>query len=163
MTAIRNHSFDYTSYSSLSSLNPRDRELLNHALKALPNSYAPYSQFHVAAAIRLNNGEVITGTNQENAAYPSGLCAERVAIFAAMHKFPGAVIEDIAITAFSEAFVVDHPIPPCGACRQVLLEYELRQSDSIRLILRGQEGGAIVIPKASSLLPLYFHESGLKK
>ncbi|NNE54736.1 MAG: cytidine deaminase [Flavobacteriales bacterium] len=156
-------SIDYHSYSSSDSLQPDDRDLLIKAREVLPSSYAPYSLFHVAAAVQLSNGQVVTGTNQENAAYPSGLCAERVAVFAAMHQFPNSAITTIAITAESENFEVDHPIAPCGACRQVLLEYEMNQKSPIKVILQGKTGRILVIDDAVSLLPFFFHEQGLKK
>ena len=154
---------EFDRFDSAECLSALDQELLNAAKIALPQSYAPYSKFHVAAALRLSNNEIITGTNQENGAYPSGLCAERVAIFAAMHSNPVETVKEMAITAISGDFKVDHPITPCGACRQVLLEYELRQKASIRIILQGETGDAIVIPNTRSLLPIYFHEQALKK
>lgn len=154
---------EFERFSNASDLSKEDQSLLEAAKRVLPQSYAPYSRFNVGAALKLSNGEIITGTNQENAAYPSGLCAERVAIFAAMHTHPKERVEQIAIRAQSGDFNVDHPISPCGACRQVLLEYELRQEQPIRVLLQGATGDIIVIPDTKSLLPIYFHESGLKK
>jgi cytidine deaminase len=154
---------EFERFSNASELSTEDQSLLEAAERVLPQSYAPYSRFHVGAALKLSNGEIVTGTNQENAAYPSGLCAERVAIFAAMHAHPKETVTQIAIRAQSSDFNVDHPIAPCGACRQVLLEYELRQKQPIRVLLQGTTGDIIVIPDTKSLLPIYFHESGLKK
>lgn len=160
---IKKKTFEYTEWPSLNELSASDQELVAIAKDALSRSYAPYSRFHVAAALRLSNGEVVTGTNQENAAYPSGLCAERVAIFAAKHQYPDVPIETIAITASSEKFEVDHPISPCGACRQVMLEYELNQSTPIRVILKGEQGKVLIVHSAQTFLPFFFHEDALKK
>ena len=103
--------------------------MLQHAQEAIEGSYAPYSEFRVGAAVLLENGEVIKGSNQENAAYPSGLCAERVAIFHAKSKYPDLKVKSIAITAASDNFITKSPITPCGACRQVIAETESRQNE----------------------------------
>ena len=103
-------------------LSKEDQDLLQQATAACKKAYAPYSRFYVGAAILLENGKIVTGNNQENAAYPSGLCAERVAIFKASADYPAAQIKTIAVTASSEEFDIDHPVSPCGACRQVLKE-----------------------------------------
>jgi cytidine deaminase len=113
--------------------------------------------------LRLSDGTIVTGNNQENAAFPSGLCAERVAFFSAGALYPGAVITDAAIVASSERFDVDHPITPCGACRQVMLEYELNQDVEIRLLFSGNTGKIIRMVGVRNLLPLFFHESSLRK
>ena len=142
-------------------LSPMDQALMEKAEKATEAAYAPYSEFHVGAAVQLDNGEVILGNNQENIAYPSGLCAERVAVFAAMANFPNAVIETIAVYAHSDRFELKEAVSPCGACRQVLAEYESRQGKPIRVIL--SSGGKILILNSShDLLPLVFNPSGFK-
>ncbi len=142
---------------------PQDeQELMAEATQAMERAYAPYSGFHVGAAIRLENGQIIQGNNQENMAYPSGLCAERVAFFHAGAAYPGKKILKLAITAGSKDFPSDHPIAPCGACRQSMLEYELNQKEPIVVIMRGIEGKVYRIVGVQSLLPLFFNEEGLK-
>ena len=136
--------------------------LLQKAQKACENAYAPYSNFYVGAAILLENGEVITGTNQENAAYPSGLCAERTAIFWTGANHPNELIEAIAITARRKADTQYIAVTPCGACRQALLEYEMKQDKPIKVILEGGEGESIVFDSLASLLPMKFSEKELR-
>jgi len=141
----------------------QEEQLIREAENAIEGSYAPYSEFHVGAAIFLNNGEYIKGSNQENAAYPSGLCAERVALFHAKSKYPDSVVEAIAISARAGHFNIDDPIMPCGACRQVMAEVENRQNKKIRIIMRGQSGKTQVIDGIENLLPLMFKEEKLKR
>ena len=150
-------------WEGLTELPSLDAELLKAAEAGLKNTYAPYSGFHVSAALRLKNGATVVGTNQENAAYPSGLCAERVAFFSASSQYPGVQIEAVAVVANSSLFSVDHPVAPCGACRQVMLEYELKQANNIRIILKGTKGNIYTLSDIKGLLPLFFHENGLKK
>lgn len=152
-----------TEWDNEDELTADSRELLAAARSILGKAYAPYSGFHVAAAIRLDNGEIISGTNQENAAYPSGLCAERVALFTASSRFPERTITEIAVLASSKLFSVDHPVAPCGACRQVMLEYRLRQGGPVKVILQGAKGKVYTLSDIQGLLPLFFHEEGLKK
>jgi len=139
-----------------------EQELLQTANEALEHAYAPYSRFRVGAAILLANGLVLKGNNQENAAYPSGLCAERVAFFAAGANYPGVAILKVAITAASMDFASDHPVAPCGACRQSMLEYEMNQSEPITVLMRGLSGKTFRTVGIRQLLPLFFHEEGLK-
>jgi cytidine deaminase len=139
-----------------------EQQLLINASIAKENAYAPYSKFKVGAALTLANGQTILGNNQENMAYPSGLCAERVAFFAAGAQYPGMAIHKIAITAASDNFPSNHPIAPCGACRQAMLEYEMNQKSPITLIMRGTAGKVYRMKGISQLLPLFFHEEGLK-
>jgi cytidine deaminase len=139
-----------------------EQNLLQHASEAKDAAYAPYSRFLVGAALLLEDGTIVKGNNQENAAYPSGLCAERVAIFAAGANFPGKLIKKIAITAASMDFPSDHPVAPCGACRQTMLEYELNQKEPIILIMKGTTGKTYRSSSVGQLLPLFFHEDGLK-
>lgn len=143
-------------------LTAPERELLNQARMAMGRAYAPYSNFSVGAALRLNDGLVITGNNQENAAYPSGLCAERVAMFYASSQYPGVPVTDMAIIASSSKFDLSYPVAPCGSCRQVMLEYELNQDSEINLIFCGTSGRIVRLQGVRKLLPFYFHETSLR-
>src|SRR6188508_1372094 len=118
-----------TEFETSNQLNAEDQKLLGKARETVQNAYAPYSNFYVGAAVLLDNGVTVIGNNQENASYPLGLCAERVAIFAASAQYPGIAIKSIAITARSNQFVIDKPIAPCGACRQAIAEYEHRSGN----------------------------------
>lgn len=149
-------------YDHPDELNPIEAKLLESATEAMRDAYAPYSRFKVGAALLLEDGKIIKGNNQENAAYPSGLCAERVAIFACGANYPGMKILSIAITAGSLDFASDHPIAPCGACRQTMLEYELNQDAPIAVIMRGRSGKIYRCEGIKQLLPIFFHEDGLK-
>ena len=149
---IKNYSWD--------ELSEEEKNLIEAACTATQRSYAPYSHFHVGAAIRLANGVVVTGTNQENAAYPSGLCAERTALFYANSEYPDQAVRAIAISARTEEGFTEKPITPCGACRQVLLETENRYGAQIRIYLYGTRE-ILVIESAGSLLPLSFNEEYL--
>jgi len=153
----------FSEYNSTEELTQDDKELVQRAREAANVAYAPYSNFHVGAAILLENGEVVIGSNQENAAYPSGLCAERVAIFSASTQFPGVAVKTLAITAKSGNFIIDAPIPPCGSCRQVLSEYEHMYKKPIRIILSGETGKVLIIDKVEDILPLSFKSGDLKK
>lgn len=139
-----------------------DSELLTAARENAKKAYAPYSNFQVGAAVLLENGEIITGNNQENAAYPSGLCAERVALFYAQSKFPDIAVKAIAVTAISLKIDISSPVPPCGACRQVLTEYENRHNTPMRVILQGEHGNIVSLNSAADLLPLKFDADYLK-
>lgn len=138
-----------------------DAQLLARAKKAAQQAYAPYSHFKVGAAVRLANGVVVIGNNQENAAYPVTLCGERVAIFAAAAQYPDVPVEAVAITVQTKNRGVDRPVPPCGSCRQVLYEYELRHKNPIRLILQGDSGDIYCTDTVQALLPLVFDASYL--
>lgn len=157
------HSFDYQIFDSALELQLPDRELLEKAKEAIAGSYAPYSRYHVGAAVKLANGQVIGGSNQENMSFPAGLCAERVAIFAATSAFPGIPVAAIAISALSDDFEVTEPVPPCGMCRQAIVEYEMKFNNKIRLILGGQSGKIFIFHGVGLLLPLAFKEHGLVK
>ncbi len=152
----------YRYYQNPSEIPTEEQELLSHAKRALLGSYAPYSQFNVGCALRLEDGTIVQGSNQENMAYPSGLCAERVAIFWAGSNHPGKKIVAIAITAASKVVSTDHPITPCGSCRQSMLEYELNQCSPIKIIMQGSSGRIMEVDSVSSLLPFYFNEVDLK-
>jgi cytidine deaminase len=149
-------------YGSPNELSADDQALLVKAREAGKNAYAPYSSFHVGAALRLENGVVVTGNNQENVAYPSGLCAERVAIFAAGANHPNVAVNTIAITCSSAKFAVNRPLSPCGACRQVIAEYERKSGKNIRIILAGESGAVYVVGSMKDLLPLSFEADELK-
>lgn len=134
---------------------------MNKAHQARNKAYAPYSHFKVGAAILLSNGEIVIGSNQENAAFPSGLCAERVAAFQAGAQFPESKFKAMALTAGATKHVTKEPIPPCGACRQSLAEYEVRQQALIPVYFMGAEGKVVKAPSIKSLLPLIFDHSYL--
>lgn len=132
------------------------QQLMGQAVAVRKTSYAPYSRFHVGAALLLDNGKTVLGANQENAAYPSGLCAERVAVFSAGANYPGAKIVRMAITAASEQKEVTEPIPPCGACRQSIAEYELKQGQPIEIWFMGEAGKLYKSDSLKNLLPFMF-------
>ena len=129
---------------------------------ARANAYAPYSKSHVGAAVLLENGKVVIGNNQENASYPSGLCAERVAIFQAGALYPGIAIKTVAITATSKNYIVEEPAAPCGNCRQAIIEYEQKQKTPIAILLMGEKGEVIKITSMADILPLAFSSSFLE-
>lgn len=159
---VIHHTNDFEEYDNINELPEADRQLVNEAQSAAIDAYAPYSKFHVGAAVLLENGIIVRGNNQENAAYPSGLCAERVALFAAGANHPGIKIIAIAIHAYAENFK-DHPqaVGPCGACRQVMAEYESRYRGKLRLIMQGEKGKYIVSHNVSQLLPFMFNGDNL--
>ena len=150
------HATPYRRYDDPQALAAADRTLLDRAVTACADSHSPYSRFRVGAALRLANGEVIVGSNFENASYPLCLCAERVALAAAHSLYPAIPIVAMAVTAISPSTVIDRPVPPCGACRQVLAEVEQRHGQPIRLLLRGQTGPVATFAAASLLLPFGF-------
>ena len=149
-------SFEFEAYDSIDQLSKEDAWLLNEAKNITKTAYAPYSHFQVGAMARLTNGKTVAGSNQENASYPVGLCAERVLLSAASSLYPGVAIESIAISYHNDNGSSNRPITPCGICRQTLVEYESRLQHPIRLILGGMEGKIFIIPKADTLLPLSF-------
>ena len=146
----------YKVYDREDELAPQDAELMRRAHEATKNSYAPYSKFHVGAAVRLANGIIVTGNNVENAAYPSGLCAERVAMFGAMAQYPGVPIQALAITAWSANPAVDEPVAPCGACRKVMVEVEQVSKSPLRVLCQGDTGPIMVFDGVESLMPFIF-------
>jgi cytidine deaminase len=147
-------------YDSIDEFTEVEKELIYKSKEVVKNAYAPYSKFHVGAAVLLENGEIITGTNQENAAYPSGLCAERVAIFYANSLYPNVAVKAIAVAAYTNNNYTLSPIPPCGSCRQVISETESRFDKPIKIFLTGKDK-IIVIENAKALLPLNFDEGFL--
>lgn len=158
-----NLTIPYEEYSSLEELNASDRELCNEAIKAMANSHSPYSEFRVGAAVRLESGKIVYGSNQENVAYPSGLCAERVALFTIGSTYPNDKIVSMAITAHTDNFKITQPVTSCGACLQVMAEYEKKQSHPIDVLFYCQNGSIIKTKGIKSLLPFAFAETRLKK
>jgi len=156
------YSFSFEVYNSIDDLLPGDARLVSEARNVTANAYAPYSHFNVGAVAKLANGQTVIGTNQENAAYPVGICAERVLLSSAATLFPNIAIDTLAISYNNKNGKSNHPISPCGICRQTLLEYEDRVKQPIRLILSGLEGKIYIIKKASQLLPLSFGGDDLK-
>lgn len=154
--------FSYEVYESVEELSKEDAELLNKARTITEHAYAPYSHFRVGAAAKLSNGQLVTGTNQENASYPVGICAERVLLSTASSLYPGISIDTLAVSYDNENGPSDQPISPCGICRQSLQESEQRSGQPIRLIMGGQKGKIYILPKASLLLPFAFTGDELK-
>lgn len=159
MAAQKKISFDITIYDSFEQLSPNDQALMIEAVSARKNAYAPYSKFRVGAAVEMDNTEIVIGSNQENASYPSGLCAERVAIFQAGARFPGVTVKTIAITATSDNYQVSVPAAPCGNCRQAIFEYEFKQKQPIRILLMGEKGSVVECNAIADLLPLGFNNT----
>lgn len=153
--------FSYTAYESIQELNTADQELMNAAKSATSLAYAPYSKFRVGAAARLENGVILKGSNQENASFPVGICAERVLLSVASSLYPNTPILEMAISYKNEMGKSDNPISPCGICRQSLLEFEMKTHQGIRLLLAGETGMVYEVPKAHDLLPLGFTSADL--
>lgn len=152
----------FEQYDSVNELKAEDSNLLKAAGEAANSAYAPYSGFRVGAAVLLENGIVVKGSNQENAAYPSGLCAERVALFSAASQYPGVKIKSIAVTAFLKNKTTPQPASPCGDCRQVMAEYEHRYASDFRFIMIASENKILISPNVKSLLPFMFSSDSLK-
>ena len=152
---------EFSVYTNLKELPQDIQNLMEKAVAIRKKAYAPYSKFSVGTAILLDNGEIVLGSNQENAAYPSGLCAERVAIFQAGSIYPEAKILKMAITATSELNKTSTPIPPCGACRQSISEYEIKQETPIEIYFMGETGAIAKSASLANLLPLVFDKSVL--
>ena len=155
------YTFTFSLLSSESELSKEDQFLLSKAREAAVIAYAPYSGFKVGAAARLVNGSLVSGSNQENASYPAGICAERSLLASAAQLYPDLPINTMAISYINTKGNSETPLTPCGFCRQVLAEFETRVSQPIRLIICGRIGQVYIIPKASSLLPLAFSSSNL--
>jgi len=148
-------------FNGINELPSEIQTLMNQAIETRKNAYAPYSKFRVGAAILLDNGKIVLGSNQENAAYPSGLCAERVAIFQAGAIYPNAKIVKLTITAASDTNPTLSPIPPCGACRQSIAEYEFKQDTPIEIYFMGESGEVYKSNSINNLLPLSFDKTSL--
>jgi cytidine deaminase len=147
-----------TVFETIQELPAIEQDLMLKAIEVRKNAYAPYSKFRVGAAILLDNGEIVVGSNQENAAYPSGLCAERVAIYYAGAIYPEAIILKMAITAASDNNKTTTPVPPCGACRQSIAEYEIRQETPIEIYFMGETGSIHQSASLKNLLPFMFEK-----
>ncbi len=143
-------------YESMDELSSDDQHLMDQAIQARTKAYAPYSNFKVGAAVLLENQQIVLGNNQENAAYPSGLCAERVAIYNAKANHPTMAIQKIAISASSTKNTVSMPVAPCGSCRQSISEYEIAQQKAIQILFMGETGAIYQMPSIKDLLPLSF-------
>ncbi len=150
-----------TVYDDFNELPSDIASLMEKAIEARKNAYAPYSKFSVGAAILLDNNQIVTGNNQENASYPSGLCAERTAIYYAGSQYPDAKILKMALTAGSRVNQTITPIPPCGACRQAIAEYEVKQESPIEIYFMGETGKVVKSNSLANLLPLGFDRSFL--
>jgi cytidine deaminase len=149
-------------YNSVHELNDDERHLMNKAMEALPEAYAPYSKFHVGAAVLMEDGKMLSGTNQENASFPIGLCAERVALAAVASIYPSKKIRTIAVTIKNFNKPTLEPVSPCGTCRQTLLEKEQNNDGPIRILLKGEGELIYALDTVSSLLPLSFGSKDLK-
>lgn len=156
----QNYSFPYEEFDSSSELNIQEKELIEKAEEIAKDAYAGYSKFSVGAAVLLENGVIVTGSNQENAAYPSGLCAERVALFYASSQYPNIAVKAIAVTALRNKEPLNEPVPPCGSCRQVFVEWEKRFNQPFVVLMAGKKK-IIRIEKASWLLPFNFQSDFL--
>lgn len=152
---------EITVFDSIDELSKTSKLLMNKAIEAKALAYAPYSKFKVGAALLLENDIIITGNNQENAAYPSGMCAERVAVWKAASDFPNLKIKALAITASSSEQTTKEPVAPCGACRQSLFEYEIKQKEKIEVYFMGEIGKVIKTNSILDLIPIAFDKSYL--
>ena len=155
--------FEYEELDTKEALVGEDLALLDAAFKAVETAFAPYSKFKVGAAARLSNGQIILGSNQESASYPVGICAERTLLNSIGSQFPNETILAMAISYIPNGIPSDHPLFPCGMCRQSLLDYEIRYKSPIKLILAGETGKVMLIPSASNILPFGFTGSILGK
>ncbi|WP_445456972.1 cytidine deaminase [Flavobacterium sp. HNIBRBA15423] len=151
----------FSVYDSLEELNKEDKKIMLQAIEARKKAYAPYSKFSVGTAVLLDNNEVILGANQENAAYPSGLCAERVAIFYAGANYPNAKVLKLFISASPQDRELEDPIPPCGSCRQSIAEYEMKQDVEIEIYFMGSKGKVYHSNSLKNLLPFLFEKKHL--
>jgi len=151
----------FSAFPSVEELPQVVQHLMQQAVDIRKNAYAPYSKFRVGAALLLDNGKIVLGSNQENAAYPSGLCAERVAVFHSGAIYPDAKIIKMAITAASDTNETKSPIPPCGACRQSISEYEFKQGTPIEIYFMGESGEVYKSDSIKNLLPLSFDKNFL--
>ena len=151
------YDFEFQYVENLEELNEIQIELIGKSSEAAKKAYAPYSNFHVGAAVLLENGEIITGNNQENASFPVGICAERTLLSYVHANFPQLSKIKLAISVLD----TDKSVSPCGLCRQTLLEYEILQSQPIEILLHNRSGSVLIIPSAAALLPLYFDAKSL--
>lgn len=145
----------FLEYKSVDELNPEDRELAAEAIEAMGSAYAPYSHFHVGAAVRMSNGQIVRGANQENAAFPSGLCAERTAMFAASARYPDKQMRSIALVGGVYGRMTAEPATPCGACRQVMAQYQTKAGQPVSVLMIGARR-IWKFEKVDDILPLIF-------
>jgi cytidine deaminase len=155
--------FDYEEFDTKQEMQSEDLALLNAAYEAVETAFAPYSKFKVGAAARLSNGQIVMGSNQESASYPVGICAERTLLNSIGSQHPKETITAMAISYIPNGVASDHPLSPCGMCRQSLLDYEIRYKAPIKLILAGKTGKIMIIPSADYILPFGFTGSILGK
>ena len=160
---VKNITITFEDFLSLDELTADDSALCNEAESALKNSHSPYSGYRVGAAVRLQSGRIVHGCNQENVAYPSGLCAERVALFTVGAQYPDDPIQAIAITANTDKFIIEKPVTPCGACLQVMSDFEQRQNTPIRVLMYCSGKNILIARGLNSFLPFQFVENRLSK
>jgi cytidine deaminase len=153
----------FEEFESINGLDTKDKFLCSEAVKALKNSHSPYSKFRVGVAVELSSGKIIYGSNQENVAYPSGLCAERVALFAIGANYPDDEIVSMAVTAQTNEFKISQPVTPCGSCLQVMAEYEKKQQTDFEILLYCIDGPIWKIKGVNNFLPFLFFEKRLSK
>jgi cytidine deaminase len=158
----QNFNISYELYDGIEELSEADQLLCTHAKKALASSYSPYSQFKVGTAVLLSDGQLVLGSNQENVAYPSGLCAERVALFTVGAAYPNAIIKAMAITAHTANFKIENPVTSCGACLQTMSEFEKKQNSPIEILFYCLDGKILKVKSIDCLLPFGFVESRLE-
>lgn len=160
---IKKISFSYKVYDSVKDLNELDQKLIEASDQILEKAYAIYSGFNVGASALLENGEIMTANNQENMALPSSLCAERVLLYYCRSHFPDVVIKKMAVSVRATQAIIKEPITPCGACRQVMVEYERNQNSDIPIFLKGEVGEIYELDSISDLLPLAFKTDVLRR
>lgn len=158
---VQNFTISYETFNAINQLEEVDQLLCSRAVDAMATSHSPYSKFKVGTAILLEDGEIVLGSNQENVAYPSGLCAERVALFGIGASKPNAVIKKMAITAKTELFKIVNPVTSCGACLQVMIEVEKRQKSPIEVLFYCIDGQILKVKSVKSLIPFAFVEDRL--
>ena len=151
----------FKEYDSIEELTAADKALCTEAVKALATSHSPYSKFRVGVALQLQSGKILHGSNQENVAYPSGLCAERVALFNVGSNYPNEIIKTMAITAQTENFKIENPVTSCGACLQTMSEYEKKQNSLIEILFYCIDGKVLKVKGVNCLLPFAFVEDRL--
>lgn len=158
---VQNFTISYETFSNISQVEEADQQLCSRAVDAMATSHSPYSKFRVGTAILLADGEIVLGSNQENVAYPSGLCAERVALFGIGANKPNAIIKKMAITAQTDLFKIVNPVTSCGACLQVMIEVEKRQNSPIEVLFYCIDGQILKVKSVKSLIPFAFVEDRL--
>ena len=156
----KNIKISYKEIGSIAELPEIDKQLIDMAIRAADKAYAPYSKFKVGTAVLLEGGIIVSGSNQENAAYPSGLCAERVAVFAASSEYPDRIMEKIAVISKDKDGQL-RAVTPCGSCRQVLFEYEIKQEEPITILIFGNDKNLLEFENVQSLLPFGFSKDQL--